>query len=137
MILPVQHIPLNGLNMRIMNYIPEFSFDGHPDKTLLLDSEECQFKTHKYIKYYQGRSSHWRCSIKKDVFYKKFAKFTGKHLCPSLFLNKVGCLRPAALSKKGLRRRCFPVTFVKFIKYLFYKTLPEDCFCKCSGDNRV
>ena len=34
------------------------------------------------------RSSHQKCSIKKGVL-KNFAKFTGKHLCQSLFLNKV------------------------------------------------
>ena len=32
-----------------------------------------------------------RCSVKKDVL-KNFAKFTGKHLCLSLFLNKVAAL---------------------------------------------
>ena len=30
------------------------------------------------------RSSHWSCSVKKGVL-KNFAKFTGKHLCQSLF----------------------------------------------------
>ena len=34
------------------------------------------------------RSSHQRCSIKIGVL-KFFSKFTGKHLCQSLFLNKV------------------------------------------------
>ena len=29
-----------------------------------------------------------RCSVKKDVL-ENFAKFTGKHLCQSLFFNKV------------------------------------------------
>ena len=38
------------------------------------------------------RSSHRRCSVKKGVF-KNFAKFTGKHLCQSLFFNKVAGLR--------------------------------------------
>ena len=33
------------------------------------------------------RSSQQRCSIKKG-FHKNFAKFTGKHLCWSLFFNK-------------------------------------------------
>ena len=32
-------------------------------------------------------SSHGRCSVNKDVL-ENFAKFTGKHLCQSLFLNK-------------------------------------------------
>ena len=35
-----------------------------------------------------GRSSNRRCSVRKDVL-RNFAKFTGKHLCQSLFLNKV------------------------------------------------
>ena len=34
------------------------------------------------------RSSHRRCSVRKGVL-RKFAKFTGKHLWQSLFLNKV------------------------------------------------
>ena len=34
------------------------------------------------------RSNHRRCSLKKGVL-KNFAKFTGKHLCQSLFFNKV------------------------------------------------
>ena len=35
-----------------------------------------------------GRSSHWRCSVKKGVF-KNFIKFTGKHLWQSFFFNEV------------------------------------------------
>ena len=42
-----------------------------------------------------------RCSIKEHVL-KIFAKFTGKHLCQSLFLNKVVGLRPASLLRKTL-----------------------------------
>ena len=48
-----------------------------------------------------------------EVFCKKgvlrnFAKITGKHLCQSLFFNKVAGLRPV--------RRCFPVNFEKFLR---------------------
>ena len=39
------------------------------------------------------RSSHWRCSVKKGVLRKMFSKFTGKHLCHRLCVNKVACLR--------------------------------------------
>ena len=35
-----------------------------------------------------GRSSHWSCSVKKDVL-KNFTKFTGKHPWQSFFFNKV------------------------------------------------
>ena len=50
-----------------------------------------------------------------EVFYAKgvirnFTKFTGKHLCQSLFFNKVA----------GLRHRCFPVNFVKFPRTPFF-----------------
>ena len=39
------------------------------------------------------RSSHRKCSIEICVL-ENFTKFTGKHLCQSLFFNKVPCLRP-------------------------------------------
>ena len=73
-----------------------------------------------------GRSSHWRCSVKKDVL-ENFTKFTRKHLYQSLFLNKVAGLpvfspntgKPATLLKKRLGQRGFPVNFVKFLRTPF------------------
>ena len=46
-------------------------------------------------------------SSRPEVFCKKgalenFTKFIGKHLCQSLFFNKVAGLRPATLLKKRL-----------------------------------
>ena len=64
------------------------------------------------------RSSHQRCSVKQYVL-RNFAKLTGKHLCQSLFFNKVAGLRPATLLKKRLLHRCFPVNFAKFLKIPF------------------
>ena len=52
------------------------------------------------------RSSHKRCSKKKDVL-RNFAKFTGKHLWQNHFFNKVAGLKPATLLKKKLWHRCF------------------------------
>ena len=52
------------------------------------------------------RSSQQKCSVKKGVF-RNFAKFTGKHLCQSLFFNKV------------LGLRSFRAIFVKFLKTPF------------------
>ena len=54
---------------------------------------------------------------KKGVL-RNFAKFTGKQLCQSLFLNKATGLRPATLSKRRLWHRYFPVNFVKFLRAL-------------------
>ena len=74
------------------------------------------------ISIFINTSSHWRCSVKK-VFFKKFVKFTGKHLCQSLFFNKVAGLGPETLLKKTLWQRCFPVHFAEFSR-----TPPGDCF---------
>ena len=60
-----------------------------------------------------------------EVFYRKgvlrnFAKLTGKHLCQSLFFNKVAGVRPATLFKKRLWYRCFPVNLAKFLRTPFH-----------------
>ena len=51
--------------------------------------------------------------MKKGVL-RNFTKLTGKHLCYSLFFNKA-----AGLSKKGLRLRCSPINFAKFLEIPF------------------
>ena len=51
---------------------------------------------------------------------RNFAKFTGKPLRQSLFLNKVAGMRPATLFKKRLRHKCFPVNFPKFLRTPFF-----------------
>ena len=61
---------------------------------------------------------------RSEVFCKKFvlrnfAKFTRKHLCQSLFFDKVAILRPASLLKKRLWYRCFLVNFGKFLRTPF------------------
>ena len=64
------------------------------------------------------RSSHPEVFCKKGVL-RNFAKFTGKHLCQSLFLNKVVGLRRATLLRKRLWHRCFPKNFAKFLRTPF------------------
>ena len=76
----------------------------------------------------KSRSSPWRCSVRKGVL-RNLAKFTGKHLCESLYLNKVvgqslyfnkvAGLRPPTLLKKRFWHRYFPVNFAKFLRKLF------------------
>ena len=71
------------------------------------------------------RSSQQRCSLRKGIF-RNFAKLTRKHLCQSLFFNKVADLRPATLlKKKKLLHRCFPVNFAKFLRTLFLQNTSE------------
>ena len=64
------------------------------------------------------RSSHQRCAVRKCVL-RNFKKFTGKHLCQSLFFNKVAGLSPANLLKKRLWHRCFSLNFLKFLRTPF------------------
>ena len=70
------------------------------------------------------KSSHRRCSVRKGVLI-NFAKFTGKHLCQSLFFNKVAGLRPATLFKKRLWHRCFPVNLTTFLRTHFFIEHPR------------
>ena len=66
------------------------------------------------------RSSHREVNCKKGIL-KNFAKFTGKHLCWSLF-NKVIGLRPEACNviKKETPTLVFPCGFYKIFKNTFF-----------------
>ena len=64
------------------------------------------------------RSSRPEVFCKKGVF-RNFSTFTGKHLCQSLFFNKVEGLRSATLLEKRLWHRHFPVDFTKFLRTSF------------------
>ena len=64
------------------------------------------------------RSSPPEVFCKKDVL-RNFAKSTVKHLCQSLFFNKVAGLRLATLLKKRLWYRFFLVNCVKFLRTPF------------------
>ena len=67
---------------------------------------------------YLFRSSHRRCSVRKGVL-RIFTKFTGNDLCRGLFFNRVAGHRPAALLKRRLWYRCFPMNFAKFVRTPF------------------
>ena len=64
------------------------------------------------------RSRHRRCSV-KEVVLRNFAKFTGKHLCQSLFSDKVVGLGPATLLKKETLALVFFCEFCKIFKDIF------------------
>ena len=88
-----------------------------------------QYKPPNYIHF--TRSNYAKVFSEKGVL-KKFAKFTGKHLCWSLFFNKVPSLRSATLLKKRLQHRCLPGNFVKFLGTLFLRNTSVGCFCHTS-----
>ena len=87
----------------------------------LKDFWKCVTMTLKNLEIAIIRSSHQRCSVRKGVL-RNFAKFTGKHLCQSLFFNKVAGLRPATLLKKRLWHRFFTVNFAEFLRVLFLQS---------------
>ena len=76
----------------------------------------------------------------KNGVLRNFTKFTRKHLCQSLFVNKVTGLRFTTLLKKRLYHRSFPVNFAKFLRTPFVHRTPPvaasvsiRCLCcKCS-----
>ena len=57
------------------------------------------YKVFHWLNDTRFRSSHQRCSMQKAVL-RNFTTFTGKHMCQTLFFNKVAGLRPATLLKK-------------------------------------
>ena len=80
------------------------------------------------LRYYiRLRSSCPEVFCKKGVL-RNFVKLTGKHLCQSLFFNKVVALRPATLLKKRLWHRHFPTNFAKFLRTPFLQNTPGGCF---------
>ena len=64
--------------------------------------------------YYSTEAVNWRCSVKRSVL-RTSAKFTGKHLCQSLFFNKVvGSLQ--LYYKRDSGTGIFSVNLVKFLR---------------------
>ena len=91
-----------SLGLSFTRFFNKFSHDRQEkknDKSTVqkfeyLESERCFFGKLKAV---VAR----RCSVRKSVL-RNFAKFTGKHLCQSLFLIKLQVLglRPATLLKR-------------------------------------
>ena len=79
------------------------------------------------LAYSAYRSSHWRCSVTKGVL-RNFEKFTGKHMCQSLFFNKVGGSSLQLYLKKDPGTGALVRILRNFLEDLFYRTPPGDCF---------
>ena len=77
------------------------------------------------ISVFYFRSSLPEAFCKKYV--KNFVKLAGNHLCPSLFFNKVACLRHAILLKKRLAR-AFSCEFYGILNKACLNT-SGGCFC--------
>ena len=75
------------------------------------------FCSHLKLSSYFFRSSRPGIFCEKFVL-KSLAKFTGKHLCWSLFLIKLK-------AKKRSQHSCFPVNFAKFLRTSFFTEQPR------------
>ena len=62
-----------------------------------------------------GRNLAW-VAWASGVLLKCFVKFTGKHLCWSLLINKVHAEDLQVYLKRRLQHRCFLVNFAKFLR---------------------
>ena len=74
------------------------------------------------------RSSHWRCSVKKDVP-KNFENFKGKHLCWGIFLIKWQALSPATLLKRD-STQVFSCEICEIFKNTYFKEHLRMTACK-------
>ena len=85
------------------------------------------FCTESSFSQWVSRTSHPEVFCKKGVL-ENFAKFTGKHLCQSLFFNKIAGLRPLTLLKKRLWLSRFSVNFGKFLRAPYFREHLGGCF---------
>ena len=107
-----------------------------------LGFKECSYKTisknaEGAVRKCSSEAVAQKCSVKKGVL-RELAKFAGKHLCQSLFINKVAGQGRQLYLKRDLAR-VFPVNFAKFGKTPFltehlwwlFLVLQNRCSYKC------
>ena len=73
---------------------------------------------------------------KKGVF-RKFVKFTGKHLYQRLFLNKVAGLRPATLLKKESLAQVFSCEFFEISKNKQFWFYERSTYVRCREEPQI
>ena len=86
------------------------------------------------VNYFHKKASSNRSS-RPEVWYKidilkTFSKLTRKHLCRSLFFNKLQALAPVWY-------RCFPVSFTKFLKIPFSEAANGDVLLPTTNNHLV
>ena len=79
------------MNLRLFSQNLQFDTPPPPARGFELVTRGFELVTCEFelaLLNFNSKSSHRRCSVKKGVL-RNFAKFTGKHLCQSLFLIKL------------------------------------------------
>ena len=121
------------LGTLILNWLISGNQISHPEILLPEAATGGVFKKRSYLKELSStlllstpvrcrnpaRSSHRRCSVRKDVL-RNFEKLTGKYLRQSLFFDKFAGQRPATLLKKEALAQAFSYEFCKISKNTFF-----------------
>ena len=76
--------------------------------------------------YLEPSRTFYNGAFSRNIF---FAKLTRKQLCRSLILIKLQVSILQLHWKKGLQHSCFLMNFARYLRHLFYRTPPGDCFC--------
>ena len=121
----IAHIHETALKIIYQYYNSSFKELLGKDKTKINKNVlmECQKqKSICILKDFIDRSSHWKCSVRKGVC-GSFAKFTGKHLCQSLFFNKVALHWCTAQISKGTLFYKYSLNFKMFLLILHISKL--------------
>ena len=102
----------------ILRFLSNFDESMKQQKKIKIINGQVQ----RSVEYLRSTEVSTRGVLQKKGVLRNFTKFTGKHLCQSLFFNKVAGLSPAALLRKRLWHRCFPVNFAKFRRTPFLQS---------------
>ena len=100
----IDHIHERALKIIYQDHNSSFKELLRKDKTIIIKNvliERQKQKSICILKDLIDKSSHWKCSVRKGVF-GNFTKFTGKHLCQSLFVIKLHCTDVRHKYKKAL-----------------------------------
>ena len=73
--------------------------------------------------------------LKKGAF-KNFAIFARKHLCWSLFFDKVVSLKASKFVIKSLQHMGLPMSITKFLRIAFLWNISCGCFCNLRGPSQ-
>ena len=81
------------------------------------------FNVFQYFAAFTGKYSEAAIGGAYKAVLKIFVIFTEKHLCWSLFLNKVADFQACNFIKKRLQHSCFPVNIARFLSTPILKNI--------------
>ena len=119
------------INIKTRHFHSSINHQEHLFHRTLITSYFCPLNIAKFLK----TASNTSRSSRLQMFFilKSFAKFTGKHLCWSLFLKNLRVEGLQLYQKKRLQQRYFPVKFAKILRTPFLQNTSGECFFTSVG----